>query len=124
MVEEDEEDADAPVAKGKKVVDVAGTKADDEIRFDEESGSEEDDEDSDDESGGDEEEEADTSRAEPLEAQYEMSATRANKELAGTTFAEIAMTKVRRPPFLQVLRSVLTAFSPADPHARRLCQDQ
>ncbi|BGO98665.1 hypothetical protein RTG_00963 [Rhodotorula toruloides ATCC 204091] len=97
VVEEDEEDADAPVAKGKKVVDVAGTKADDEIRFDEESGSEEDDEDSDDESGGDEEEEADTSRAEPLEAQYEMSATRANKELAGTTFAEIAMTKILTP---------------------------
>ncbi|BGP23962.1 SDA1 domain protein [Rhodotorula toruloides] len=96
-VEEDEEDVVAPVLKGKKVVDVAGTKVDDEVRFDEESGSEVDDEDSDDESGSDEEEDAETSRAEPIEAQYEMSATRANKELAGTTFAEIAMTKILTP---------------------------
>jgi protein SDA1 len=95
-VEEDEE----PARKKGKVVEVAGT-TDDVIKFDD--GSE-----SDDESGSDEEEEDEEEQEEEEgekaaprvrteEEQDEMSLTRANKVLAGTTFAEIATSKVRLP---------------------------
>ncbi|BGP39226.1 Severe Depolymerization of Actin [Rhodotorula kratochvilovae] len=95
-VEEEDEDEAAPVKK--RVVDVAGTKADDEVRFDEESGSEEDDEGSDAEEDSDDEEEVKQApRPRTEEEQDEMSLTRANKVLEGTTFAEIAMTKILTP---------------------------
>ncbi|GAA5994288.1 SDA1 family protein [Rhodotorula paludigena] len=94
VAEEDEGD-EVESAKGKKrVVDVAGTKADDEIRFDDEdSGSEEDSE----EESDDDEDEEQQKRPRDEDEQDEMSITRANKELAGTTFAEIAMTKILTP---------------------------
>ncbi|TNY18052.1 SDA1-domain-containing protein [Rhodotorula diobovata] len=95
VAEEDEEDEASPPKK--RAVDVAATKADDEIVFDQESGSEdEDEEDSDDESGSsDNEEQAPRERTE--EEQDEMSLTRANKVLEGTMFAEIAMSKILTP---------------------------
>ncbi|GAA6004828.1 hypothetical protein JCM10207_008419 [Rhodosporidiobolus poonsookiae] len=99
--EEDEEDAVVAAKKGKKVVDVAGTK-DDVIKFDDASDSDDGSE-SDDESGSEDEEDEDEEEAEKQprvrteEEQDEMSLTRANKVLAGTTFAEIAMTKILTP---------------------------
>ncbi|GAA5990987.1 hypothetical protein JCM11641_007729 [Rhodosporidiobolus odoratus] len=101
-VDEEEEEGgevSAAASKGKgKVVEVAGTK-DDVIKFNDDS---EDESEADDESGSDEEEEQEEDepakpRVRTEEEQDEMSLTRANKELAGTTFAEIAMTKILTP---------------------------
>ncbi|BGP15092.1 hypothetical protein JCM10213_002762 [Rhodosporidiobolus nylandii] len=95
-VEEEDEEDEAPAAKKGKVVEVAGTK-DDVIKFDDDS----EDSEADDESGSDDEDEEEGEQKQPRvrteEEQDEMSLTRANKELAGTTFAEIAMTKILTP---------------------------
>ncbi|GAA5822167.1 hypothetical protein JCM11251_004879 [Rhodosporidiobolus azoricus] len=92
VAEEEDEEEDA--APKRKVVDVAGTK-DNVIKFDDDEGSE-----SDDESGSDEDEEEEVEkqpRVRTEEEQDEMSVTRANKVLAGTTFADIAMSKILTP---------------------------
>ncbi|GAA6057430.1 hypothetical protein JCM3770_002460 [Rhodotorula araucariae] len=94
-VAEEDEDEGAPAKR--RVVEVAGTKADDEVRFDADSGSEDDEDDSDGESDSGEEEEAPVPRQRTEEEQDEMSLTRANKVLEGTTFAEIAMSKILTP---------------------------
>jgi len=132
VAEEDEDDEQSPPKK--RAVDVAGTKGDDEIVFGQDSDSD-DEEDEEDESGSDEDEdeEEQAPRVRTEEEQDEMSLTRANKVLEGTTFAEIAMSKVRLP-FLSLVAFPLSLLPraradpsprcPADPHARRLCQDQ
>ncbi|GAA5863104.1 hypothetical protein JCM1840_002472 [Sporobolomyces johnsonii] len=89
--------------KGKgKVVEMAALKEEDEINF----GSDDDDDaedGSDDESGegsdedSDEEEGDGTPKERDVEEEDEMSLTRANKELAGTTFADLATTKILTP---------------------------
>ncbi|GAA5902893.1 hypothetical protein JCM6882_009154 [Rhodosporidiobolus microsporus] len=93
LAEEDEDEDDVPK---RKVVDVAGTK-DDVIKFDDDEGSESDDESGSDEEDEEEEEASKQPRVRSEEEQDEMSLTRANKELAGTTFAEIAMNKILTP---------------------------
>ncbi|SCZ98479.1 BZ3500_MvSof-1268-A1-R1_Chr7-1g09173 [Microbotryum saponariae] len=110
-------------AKGKKVVEVAGLVEDDKIAFDEEENDSEaeDEEDSDDESGEEEVEVEDeeegneqgtaiktvkfTGVVDP-EDEDEMSLTRANKELAGTTFA---MTKILTPADFAKINELRTA---------------
>lgn len=106
-VAEDEEEEEVAA---KKVVDVAGTKADDKITFDDDDSEEDDDEESDSEAQDDDsDEDSDASdededddelpRKKPRTAdeqeEYEMSLARANKVLEGTTFADIATIKVR-----------------------------
>ncbi|SCV70969.1 BQ2448_3731 [Microbotryum intermedium] len=112
-------------AKGKKVVEAAGLVEEDKIAFDE--GSEEEEGDSDDE---DEEESDDESEDEEEaneeeggtaskkvkfagvvdpEDEDEMSLTRANKELAGTTFAELAMSKILTPADFAKINELRTA---------------
>lgn len=132
VAEEDEEDAPT----GKKMVDVAGTKADDKISFDndgDDSESDEEEEDSDDEDESEDESEDEEAsprkkaRTQEDEEEYEMSLSRANKVLEGTTFADIATIKVCRfDGFLT--RPRLVPLTPSccrtDSHARRLCQDQ
>lgn len=103
VAEEDEDDEEEPPAK--KVVDVAGTAAGDKIEFgddsDEQGSSASDDSD---ESDDAEDDESDVEDGEPSQKQarsqadqeeYEMSLSRANKVLEGTTFADIATIKVR-----------------------------
>ncbi|GAA5878446.1 hypothetical protein JCM8547_006585 [Rhodosporidiobolus lusitaniae] len=93
--EEDEEDSAPVKGKGKRVVDVAGTK-DDVIKFDDdsddESGSDDEDEDEEEEEG-----EKPAQRERTDEERDEMSITRANKVLEGTTFADIATIKILTP---------------------------
>ncbi|GAA5916353.1 hypothetical protein JCM8208_005312 [Rhodotorula glutinis] len=97
VAEEDEDDDEQSPPK-KRAVDVAGTKGDDEIVFGQDSDSEEEEEgQSDDESGSDEDDEEEAPRVRTEEEQDEMSLTRANKVLEGTTFAEIAMSKILTP---------------------------
>ncbi|SGY79834.1 BQ5605_C008g05232 [Microbotryum silenes-dioicae] len=113
-------------AKGKKVVEVAGLVEDDKIAFDEEEkdGEAEDEEEEDDESGEEEDKVEDeeegneqgtaikmvkfTGVVDP-EDEDEMSLTRANKELAGTTFAELAMTKILTPADFAKINELRTA---------------
>ncbi|KPV77583.1 uncharacterized protein RHOBADRAFT_47992 [Rhodotorula graminis WP1] len=97
VAEEDEDDEQSPPKK--RAVDVAGTKGDDEIVFGQDSDSDDEDQESDDESGSDEgePEEEQAPRVRTEEEQDEMSLTRANKVLEGTTFAEIAMSKILTP---------------------------
>ncbi|KDE09161.1 hypothetical protein MVLG_00874 [Microbotryum lychnidis-dioicae p1A1 Lamole] len=113
-------------AKGKKVVEVAGLVEDDKIAFDEEEkdGEAEDEEEEDDESGEEEDKVEDeeegneqgtaikmvkfTGVVDP-EDEDEMSLTRANKELAGTTFSELAMTKILTPADFAKINELRTA---------------
>ncbi|TKA57737.1 hypothetical protein B0A53_00886 [Rhodotorula sp. CCFEE 5036] len=120
VAEEDEEDAPT----GKKVVDVAGTKADDKISFGDDgddSGSDEE-EDSDDEDEDDSEDESEDEEASPRkkartqedQEEYEMSLSRANKVLEGTTFADIATIKILTPADFAKINELRTEAAEAD----------
>ncbi|KAM0746035.1 SDA1-domain-containing protein [Meredithblackwellia eburnea MCA 4105] len=85
-------------AGGGNVVDVAGTKADDVINFGSDSEEDEDSDDEREESDDEgEEEEKKKKQADEGDEEYEMSLTRANKLLEGSTIADLALTKILTP---------------------------